>query len=147
MEPAFSLLPKFKACLRCTLLTNNLVLVNKSYFFSCFACGYLTPWTANTCLSKAKLSFNSIERLITLFLDSKSAKEAHDILNYYFVEAKININTVRSYFELFNRIVYDFVDKEMGTKMLGGEIEIDETHLFKEKKSSAPHRPYKYSSQ
>jgi hypothetical protein len=34
----------------------------------------------------------------------------------------------------------------MENMMLEGDIEIDESHLFKEKKSSAPHRPYQLKS-
>jgi len=37
-------------------------------------------------------------------------------------------------------------EKQMEYMLLEKEIEIDETYLFREKKSSAPHRPYKLSS-
>jgi len=98
-------------------------------------------------LVTSKISMGKIEKLLVLFLDNKTAQEANNILKYHFINEKVNIKTVHRYYEIFNLVVYDYVDKIMNSTLLEGEIEIDETYLFKEKKSKAPHRPYKNKSQ
>ena len=62
------------------------------------------------------------------------------------LDDSLNINTVKKYFTLFSRIALKYYQEEMNYMLLENEVEIDETHLFKEKKSSAPHRAYKMSS-
>ena len=113
------------------------------YIF-CLTCPSYTPWFYSmTKLSKCQISFSQIEKLLTMFIDNKTPKDAYDFLNYDFINEGMNIKTVRRYFTIFSEIALDFYNNSLDTIMLSGNIELDESHLFKEKKSSAPHRGYK----
>jgi len=81
-----------------------------------------------------------------MFVSNKTPKDAYEVLGFDFVNQSLNINTTRRYFTIFCSIVLDYYQKEMSSILLENEVEIDETHLFKEKNSSAPHRFYKLSS-
>jgi len=78
-----------------------------------------------------------------MFIDNKTPKDTHDFLSYDFVNEGINYKTVRKYFAIFSEIALDYYHAKLDTVMFSGNIELDESHLFKEKKSSAPHRGYK----
>ena len=119
---------------------------NFSLFLLCELSSAHTIWNEGTKLQNSKLLHTQLEKLIILFLDKKSPKDACDFLNYDFVDEHLNINTVRRYFTIFCEITLDFYQEEMDYMLLENEVEIDETHLFREKKSSAPHRGYKLSS-
>lgn len=147
MESSFSLLPKYKKCWKCNVFTFNIRFINGIHYFLCKKCDNLILWNDKTCLSQSKIHVQDIEILLTLFLDNKTASETYSIIHYSFVQKTMNIKTIRRYFEIFNMIIYNYVEDKMSTAFLEGEIEIDETHLFKVKKSSAPHRPYSNSSQ
>ena len=147
MESKIGFFPKFKTCSLCKSIMNRTTHISNQLYFSCAQCGTKTLWSENTCLEKAKISITTIEKLIILFLDNHTVGEAHSVLHYHFVSEKININTVRHYFEIFCTIVYDTIHNYMNTTLLDGEVEIDETCLVKDKKSSAPHRRPKNSYQ
>lgn len=142
-----SLLPKYKNCINCSSLLTQIQNIDNTYYFTCKACNQVTEWNTFTIFNNCKISPDKIEKLLTLFLDNKTASEADSILKYSFVNQGLNIKTIYRYYELFNNVVYDYVDRKMRSAMLNGEVELDETYLFKEKKSKAPHRPYKNSSQ
>jgi hypothetical protein len=103
-------------------------------------------WYHNSVLGNMNISFSQLEKLITIFLDNKSAKDAYDILGYDFVNEKLNIKTARRYFSIFSEITLNYYQQRLSTEMLDGDIELDETYLFKEKKSFAGHRAYKLRS-
>ena len=147
MEANITFFPKYKSCSYCKALIYRMTYISNQPYFFCFRCGSKTLWSHNTLLEKSKLPMTTIEKLITLFLDSHTVSEAHSILNYSFVSEKMNINTVRHYFGIFSTIVYDTIYDCMNTTLLDGEVEIDETCLVKDKKSSAPHRRPKNSFQ
>jgi len=140
------LIPLFQKCWKYEKVIFQKRELNNHTWFACEQCQTLTVWNHRTTLEKCRLYRSQIEKLILIFLDHKSAKEAFDILKYDFVDDPININTIRKYFTKFCMIALDFYEEEMQYVLLEDEVEIDETHLFKEKKSSAPHRPYKLSS-
>jgi len=69
--------------------------------YSCNACQVLTNWNHKTILQKSLLSHVQIEHLLTIFLDKKTPKEAENILEYYFVNEKVSLNSIQKYFTLF----------------------------------------------
>lgn len=146
MEP-LNIIPQYKVCSICQNVMTEVKTISEKHYFICNVCFQLTRWNTSTILENAKISVSTIEKLLTLFLDNKTAYEAHNVLKYSFINDGLNIKTVYKYFEFFNLIVHDYVDSKMQSMMLEGEVEIDETHLFKEKQSQAPHRQYKNSSQ
>jgi len=115
--------------------------------FTCDSCLKVTKWNEHTILGSVKIPISTVEKLLQLFLDNKTAYETDKILKYSFVNEGINIKTVYRYFEIFYIIVFDHVNSKMTSMMFVGEVEIGETYLFKEKKSHAPHRSYKNPSQ
>jgi len=110
-----SFFPKFKTCSLCKSITNRTTRISNQLYFSCAQCGTKTFWSENTYLEKAKISITTIEKLVILFLDNRTVGEAHSVLHYHFVSEKININTVRHYFEIFCTIVYDTIQNDMNT--------------------------------
>ena len=142
-----SLLPQYKTCSICNRIISEVKSIFENHYFYCDFCLQTTKWNEGTILAKSKILMGTLEKLLTLFLDNQTIQEATNILKYDFVNNKVNVKMVSRYFEIFNKIVYDEVHSRMRSMMLDGEIEIDETHLFKEKKSSAPHRQYQNSSQ
>ena len=143
----FNLLPQYKACSYCKSLTVDVKLINEDYFFICHLCNRITKWSQSTVLEKSKIPLTTIEKLLVLYLDNKTANEANTILGYHFINEGLNQKTVYRYFCIFNTIVHDYVYNKMQSKVLDGDVEFDETYLFKEKKSSAPHRPYSNNTQ
>ena len=71
---------------------------------------------------------------------------AHSIMKYKFINEDISLNSIIHYFEVFNRIVMEYYISKLDSILLDGEVEIDESHLFKEKASYAPHRGYALSA-
>jgi len=84
-------------------------------------------------LHNSKITYSQIEKLIIIFLDNKTAKDAYDILSYDFLKEKININKTRRYLTLFSQVVLEFYDNYINSTILEGEIELDESHLSKVK--------------
>jgi len=69
-----------------------------------------------------------------LYLENKSVREAYDILQHSSESNKINKKTVYRYFQIFDQISMEFYQYKLNTTFFEGEIELDETLLFKEKK-------------
>ena len=84
--------------------------------------------------------------MLLLFLSNKTPSEALDSIKFSLPQETIHITTVRRCFLIFCNIVLDYYENQMNYILLENEVEIDESHLFREKKSSAPHRHYKLSS-
>jgi len=144
---SLTLLPQYKTCSFCQNLLFLSNILNDTMDFICDSCHKVTKWNEHTILGSVKIPISTAEKLLQLFLDNKTACEADKILKYSFVNEGINIKTVYRYFEIFNIIVFDYVNSKMTSTMFDGEVEIDETYLIKEKKSHAPHLSYKNSSQ
>ena len=143
----FSILPQYKNCYFCNDLLAQSQLLKNTNNFLCEVCNQVTKWNHLTILESSKISITKIEKLLTLFLDNKTASEANNVLKYSFINEGLNIKTVYRYYEIFNLIVHDFVERKMQSIIFDGEVEIDETYLVKEKKTKAPRRAYKNSSQ
>lgn len=137
---------KSQRCSKCwnELFVSHLVFGNTLFY--CDQCQIYTPWNWNTKLAKCQLQLTQIEKLIAIFLSNKTPKDAFDVLNFSFVNDSININTIRRYFTVFCNVLLDYYQREMNYVLLENEVEIDESHVFREKKSKAPHRRYKNSS-
>ena len=142
----FSILPLYKKCKLCKKLLLQSHKVQGCVMYLCNACQVLTNWSHETILQKSLLSHVQIEHLLTIFLDKKTPKEAENILEYYFVNEKVSLNSIQKYFTLFCQITLKYYEERMNFTLLEKEVEIDESHLFREKKSFAPHRNYKQSS-
>lgn len=143
MSTSLGLIPLYKKCQKCgRMLYNPNINKTKPYFF-CYRCTLATPWTYNTTLlARSRINFSQLEKLMIIFLDRKTVSDAYDILGYSFVNEKLNRKTAYRYFLLFYKITLSYYKDQQDSILLENEIEIDETHLFKEKRSHAPHRPY-----
>ena len=79
MNPTTNLLPIYRHCSKC-----RTVLLKTSYFkdniyFYCASCQVYTIWNEGTKLQNSKLLHTQLEKLIILFLDKKSPKDACDV--------------------------------------------------------------------
>ena len=140
------LVPTFKPCRKCSFLLSQLHFISKNYYFYCFSCQVYTFWANDSILSKMSIPFTTFEKILFLYLENQPPSQAFDILHYDFVNEKVSNNTVLKYYSIFNQICISFYEEELNTKMLEGIIELDETHLFSEKKTHAISRSYALSS-
>lgn len=141
-----SLVPICQKCERCSeLLFEKHKIFGKNWFY-CQKCQIYTSWSMGTRLQASQLQPTQIERIITIFLSHKTPTDAMDIQNYDFVSKPTNVNTIRRYYTIFCKVILEYYQEELNHILLEGEVEIDESHLFREKKSQAPHRRYKMSS-
>jgi len=144
--PPKTLIPSYQHCEKCSQLLSQSHWAFGNKWFYCTSCEVYTRWDKGTKLEKSKISGINIEMLLKMFLANKTPKDASDVLGFDFVDQNLNLNTIRRHFTIFCTVVLDYYQKQMSYILLENEVEIDETHLFKEKNSSAPHRSYKLSS-
>ena len=93
-------------------------------------------------LERSKISSTQLEILLQIFINKQTPKDAYIHFSIGFSQEILSLNTIRRYFSIFSSIVLEFYCQQLKTKMLFGDIEIDETHLFHEKPSFAPERNY-----
>ncbi len=141
-----SLLPQYKKCHRCSQYTIFHQELDHDFYFVCINCNELIKWNFGTGLKSSRLKLVQIETLLRLYIDNKSIQETHYILSSFLQKQKMNIHTVARYFALFGVTALKFYEDQLSKILLEGEIEIDETHLYKEKKTSAPARQYSHHS-
>ena len=72
--------------------------------------------------------------------------EANSILQYNFVNKKLNPKTIEHYYSIFNRIIMEIHIQGLDCLLFNNEVEIDESHLFKTKPSFAAHRSLSLSA-
>jgi len=77
-----------------------------------------------------------------LYIENKSVRETYEIM-INSEETKLNKKTVARYFNLLNLFSFEFYMEKLDSTFFDGEVELDETLLFKEKKTTAIHRRYK----
>jgi len=140
------LIPQEKNCQKCFNSSLEAHIVFNDMWFYCNKCQIFTKWSHKSKLENSKLSSSVIERLLFLFLGNKTPSEAIDAIKFALPDEKIHLTTIRRYFTIFCSIVLDYYENQLNFILLENEVEIDESHLFREKKSSAPHRHYKLSS-
>ena len=138
------LLPKFKLCKFCTRILFQYVLsLDQDLYFYCQTCENKTKWTYNTKLQYSRVRFPVLTRLVHYYLENRTIKDVQRIMESLGIDFKTNINTIRHYFNMFDEFSLEYYKIKLDTTIFEGEIEIDETLLFKEKKTSARHRSYK----
>lgn len=137
-----ALVPKLKGCRFCCNTTITSCVYDDEIYFFCYYCYAWTKWNYRTILHYTRLKTDTICLLLMMFIDGKSVQDACDYFRYLPYSCKPNIKTVRRYFTLFLRACLLWYREALHTILLEGEVEIDETYLYKEKASKAPHRPY-----
>ena len=141
-KKTLTLLPFYKRCSKCSRLAYKVQIIEEEVFFECANCQTVTKWTYQTVLRRSRISFDLIEKLVVFYLDRKTPLDVFSILKYNFIANSVNLKTIISYFSLFDRIVMKFYLQELDCLLFEDEVEIDESYLFKPKKSYAPHRNY-----
>lgn len=138
------LIPTTKQCKICQKVLTNIQVIQGDYFFYCFECFVYTSWSHQTLLSGNRIPPKTIENLISMFAKKKTPGDA--ALIFKFLSTHVNENTIKRYFRIFNLIALAHYEQQLNSILLEGEVELDESHLVKEKKSFAPHRSYQLSS-
>ena len=136
------LLPLYKHCKKCDSILLKTDIIKCEPYFYCNKCHMYTKWCHNTMLTKMQIPLTQLQKLLAIFLNGKTPSEAFHILHYDFVNEDICQTTIINYYDRFNRILMEYYLTQLDTILLEGEVEIDESHLFKQKVSSAPHRQY-----
>lgn len=137
------LYPNQKKCAYClTYLSYSIVEDEKNFF--CSQCNKWTVWKHKTTLQRTKLSSNALWILLKLFIMNKSHLEAFNDLSSGLINLQISNKTIQKYFKMFSKITYHYYFMQHKNIVLEGEVEIDETHLYKVKRSKARGRPYVY---
>ena len=139
------LVPRAKKCKKCQKMLLSFNFSEGEKYFWCKFCSLETYWAYETILERAKISSTQLEILLQIFLNKQTAKDAYIHFSIGFSQEILSLNTIRRYFSIFSYIVLEFYCRQLKTKMLFGDIEIDETHLFREKPSFAPYRNYQLS--
>lgn len=137
---SFRLAPSYKKCPQCFQYTFNQKKLCDGVFFSCLTCSKLIKWSFGNILAKIHVKEDDLLRIITMFLDRKTPSECNSILKYEFIDKGLNLKTVEHYYNIFNRIAMQYYLNQLDSIQFEGEVEIDESHLFKPKPSKAPHR-------
>ena len=75
--------------------------------------------------------------LLILFLENKSPTQAFSSFNNPFFASSITKNTICKYFKLFGDIAFSFYQQKLRSTFESGEVEVDETVMFRIKKTRA----------
>ena len=138
------LFPQYKICRFYSRFLFSFELgFDQMIYFYCQACKKGTIWTHNTILQRSRISFPIISRLIYFYLENRTIKDVYKILISSDLNFQVNIKTIRHYFNIFDQFSLEYYKIKLDTTVFEGQIEIDETLLFKQKKTSARHRYYK----
>jgi len=137
-----SILSLHKNCKTRGRLLFEFNLLNDMIHFFCQTCHTYTKWCYGTILNRLKIPISLLKMLMTMFLDKKTPTDSLKILNYKFIDLKLNIKTIIHYFSMFDRIVMSFYLRELDFQVFNNQVELDESYLFKPKASFAPHRAY-----
>lgn len=143
----FKIFPDWKSCPTCETILILPQYKDDDYYFYCYICSEWLNWRQGTCLQKSKLKYNNLERLLFLFLDNQSISGAVSVFKNSLFGSKLSRNTVKKYFSLFTNITYYYYTQQLNCTMLCGDVEIDESLIFKPKKTRARRvRPYGHPS-
>jgi len=128
------LFPCFKYCKNCfqVIWKQSLTSAHDEYFY-CEQCQVQTKWSYNTKLARIQISYTQLEKLLSLYVNRNSVQSAYDFLSSDYIEEELTKNTIRRYFLLFHKITLLYYQQTLGTILLEGELELDETQLFKKK--------------
>ena len=123
-----------KPCKRCGLILNHYFHQQASRVFYCTRCNILTPWNNDCVLKDMHIDLSTLEILMNKFVENSTAQETFQLMNSCYVSKEISLKTVSRYFKIFSQIALQYYKKMHNTIWMKGEIEIDETQLYKEKK-------------
>jgi len=131
------IVPDWKSCPYCHTIVILPKYKDQDYYFYCHICLKWINWREETCLKNSKIHYEEFERLLLMFIHNKSASEA--TLNYQnsLSCSQSSKNTVQKYFKLFTDIAYIYYTQNLNSILLTGEVEVDETLIFKPKKTQA----------
>jgi len=135
-----SLFPNQKKCKYCMKFISNVFLKDREQFYFCEDCQRTTSWKDNTTLRSMQLTVDVLWALLNLYVQRKTTKDAYNDLNSYLIGFSISEKSVKRYFKIFSKIAYQYYLEMHESTILEGEIEIDETQLYKKMKSHAPGR-------
>ena len=138
-----SLFPTEKKCKNCLRFLTKKLESTEDQLFYCDDCHITTSWRNNTTLKSMCISVNSLWLLLNLFIQKKTTNEAYNDMKNL-LGNPISEKSVKKYFKLFSKIAYQFYMESHNNMILEGEVEIDETQLYKMKRSHAPGRPYTF---
>lgn len=143
----FQLVPDYKSCTWCNEILTLPQFIDGDYHFYCSSCFKWVNWRVNTLLSKSRVSYCQLQKLFFLFIENKSPNQALISFQKSFSSFQLNKNTVYKYFKLFGDIAYKYYQLKVLSTFLNGAIEIDETVVFRQKKTRARrYRKYKLQS-
>jgi len=140
-----SIIPFYKRCRICSHILFHPLRIQDQYYFYCNFCKDYTKWTDKTLLHHSKISFSVLEKLILCYIRNKSIKDILESLKEHFPTNSLAKNTVLHYMDIFNQTAVHYYKTKLNTITFNGHVEIDETFLFKMKKTKAKHRTYSRS--
>ena len=139
-----SLFPNQKKSKFCWKFSTNIFIKDHEYFYFCEDCQRTTSWKDNTTLRSMQINVDALWALLNLFVQKKTSNDAYNDMNSYLVGFSISEKSVKRYFKIFSKIAYQYYREMHEITVLEGEIEIDETQLYRMKRSHAPGRPYTF---
>jgi len=130
------IVPDYKYCTSCKKVLFLPQFLDEDYYFYCKDCSLWINWKEMTLLARKKLKYSEVRTLLTLFIQNKSPTQAYNILRNFYNDT-LNKNTIYNYFKLFGEIAFSYYKSKLHSTILTGEIEVDETVVFKAKKTRA----------
>ena len=137
------IIPETKSCPDC-----NSVLIFPKYkdldfYYYCYQCFEWINWRKGTILKRTTILYTNFERLLLLFVQNKSTSDAISFFEDPLLNFQLSKSTVKKYFSMFSDITFSYYKQRLNATMLEGRVELDETLVFKPKKTKAKrHRCY-----
>jgi len=88
-SPNSRLFPQHRLCQKCQKEVYEIHFIQGDQHFYCRKCEVYTKWNQETQLQKCNLNQSQVEKLLLMFLDNKSPRDAFDFLKYSFVNDPI----------------------------------------------------------
>jgi len=107
------LIPSYKKCSKCNQPIYSKKIILNEILFYCDKCHVYTKWCHNTILYKKQVSEDDLSNILTLFLDKNTLSEANSILQYNFVNKKLNPKAIEHYYSIFNRIIMEIYIQDL----------------------------------
>jgi len=139
-------LPLFLTCPKCLTLLFFPIFTNDNYYYYCKYCSLFTKWTYFSIISKSQLSFNLFEKILFCYIQNKGLKDTLDYMKTHFKDNTFNKNTINHYFQVFNKITIKYYEEKLNTIMFDGSVEIDESFLYRIKRTKAIRKRYNSKS-
>ena len=137
------IVPQWKQCNICNSFMIYPQYKDLDFYFYCHQCCQWISWRKGTCLSRTTITYTIFERLLLLFVQNKSASDAISFFEDPLLDIQLSKFSVRKYFAIFTEIAYSYYEQKINCTMLQGKVELDETLVFKPKKTKARrHRSY-----